>query len=233
MCVIFSILYIVLIKPACLVHRFAGYATRAGFQQSKTNSFLFIYHRGSVIAYLLFYVDDIILTASSLAFLHRVIALLHGEFAMTGLGSLTYFLGISAQRLSAGLFLSQSTYAKEILERAHMQKSNPYKTPVDIKSKLGANGDCVNDPSLYRSLAEPHLAALKRILRYVRVTIDHGIQLHVSSTYQLTVYIDADWAGCSVTCRSTSGYCVFLCDNLLLWSAKRQVIMSRSSPEAE
>ncbi|GJW10281.1 ribonuclease H-like domain-containing protein [Tanacetum coccineum] len=55
----------------------------------------------------------------------------------------------------------------------------------------------------------------KSILRYVRGTIDHGLQLHVSSTSQLTAYTDVDWAGCHVTRRSTSGYCVFLGDNLL------------------
>lgn len=80
---------------------------------------------------------------------------------------------------------------------------------------------------------EPHLAALKRIFCYVRGTIDHGLQLHVSSTSQLIAYTDADWAGCPVTRRSTSGYCVFLVDNLLSWYAKQQVTLSRSSAEAE
>ncbi|GKA56349.1 ribonuclease H-like domain-containing protein [Tanacetum coccineum] len=80
---------------------------------------------------------------------------------------------------------------------------------------------------------KPHLVALKRILWYVRGTLDHGLQLHVSTTTQLTAYTDADWAGCPVTRRSTSGYCVFLGDNLLSWSAKRQVTLSRSSVEAE
>ncbi|GJR79166.1 ribonuclease H-like domain-containing protein, partial [Tanacetum coccineum] len=46
-------------------------------------------------------------------------------------------------------------------------------------------------------------------------------------------YTDTDWAGCSVTRRSTSGYCVFLGDNLLSWSAKSQVTLSCSSVEAE
>ncbi|GJV47980.1 ribonuclease H-like domain-containing protein [Tanacetum coccineum] len=80
---------------------------------------------------------------------------------------------------------------------------------------------------------DPHFTALKRILRYVRGTLDYGLQLHVSSTTQLSAYTDADWVGCPVTRRSTSGYCVFLGDNLLSWSAKRQVTLYRFSAEAE
>ncbi|GKB39231.1 ribonuclease H-like domain-containing protein [Tanacetum coccineum] len=41
----------------------------------------------------------------------------------------------------------------EILERAHMVNCNPSRTPVDTESKLGADGDPVSDPTLYRSLA--------------------------------------------------------------------------------
>ncbi|GJX25503.1 ribonuclease H-like domain-containing protein, partial [Tanacetum coccineum] len=78
-----------------------------------------------------------------------------------------------------------------------------------------------------------HFTALKRILRYVHGTFDHGLQLHVSSTSQLTAFIDVDWASCPVTYQSTSGYYVFLGDNLLSWSAKRQVTLSCSSAEAE
>ncbi|GKE31540.1 ribonuclease H-like domain-containing protein [Tanacetum coccineum] len=199
--------------------------------------------------------------ATRVAFLQRIIASLHNEFAMKDIGSLNYFFGISAQRSTPGLFLSQSKFAEELLERAHMQNCNPCRNPVDTESKLGSDGDSVSDPTLYRSLAgalqyltftrpnlsyavqqvylymydprDPHFTALKRILRYVCGTLDYGLQLHVSSTTQLSAYTDVDWAGCPVTRRSTSGYCVFLGDNLLSWSAKRQVTLSRSSAEAE
>ncbi|GJV15186.1 ribonuclease H-like domain-containing protein [Tanacetum coccineum] len=80
---------------------------------------------------------------------------------------------------------------------------------------------------------EPRLAALKRILRYVQGTLDLGLHLYASSTTSLVGYTDADWAGCPSTRRSTSGYCIFLGDNLLSWFAKRQHTLSRSSVEAE
>ncbi|GJZ88270.1 ribonuclease H-like domain-containing protein [Tanacetum coccineum] len=55
---------------------------------------------------------------------------------------------------------------------------------------------------------EPHFAALKRILRYVRGTVDFGLQFYVSATTSLVGYTDADWTCCPSTRRSTSDYCV-------------------------
>ncbi|GJV67032.1 ribonuclease H-like domain-containing protein [Tanacetum coccineum] len=216
---------------------------------------------GTDTAHLLLYVDDIVLTTSFESLLQQIIRSLHQEFAMTDLGPLNFFLGISVTRDSSGLFLSQKKYAVEILERAHMVTCNPCRTPIDTESKLGSDGDPVSDLTLYRSLAgslqyltftrpdisyavqqgclhihdprEPYFSALKRILRYVRGTLDYGLQLFSSSTTDLVSYSDADWAGCPTTRRSTSGYCVFLGNNLLSWSSKRQPTLSRSSVEAE
>jgi hypothetical protein len=63
--------------------------------------------------------------------------------------------------------------------------------------------------------------------------VDLGLHIQRSSACDLAVYSDADWAGCPDTRRSTSGYAVFLGDNLVSWSSKRQHTVSRSSAEAE
>ena len=85
----------------------------------------------------------------------------------------------------------------------------------------------MHDPRL------PHYNHIKRVLRYLKGTLDHGLHINTSSPNSLTAYSDADWAGCPDTRRSTSGYCVFMGNNLLSWSSKRQITVSRSSAEAE
>ncbi|KAK4351557.1 hypothetical protein RND71_030870 [Anisodus tanguticus] len=78
-----------------------------------------------------------------------------------------------------------------------------------------------------------HMNALKHIIRYIRGTLDYVLHFYPSSTSTLVSYTYADWVGCSDTRRSTSGYCMFLGNNLVSWSAKRQSTLSRSIAEAE
>ncbi|GKA95166.1 ribonuclease H-like domain-containing protein [Tanacetum coccineum] len=183
--------------PRAWFQRFASYITRVGFHHSRCGSSLFIFHQRNDTAYLLLYVDDIVLTASSSDLLR--------------------------------MFLSQKKYEVEILERAGMVHCNPSRTPVDTESKLGTTGDVVFDPTLYRSLA-----CSLQYLTFTRPDISYVVQqLFSSSTTDLVAYSDADWAGCPTTRRSTSSYCVFLGNNLISWSAKRQLTLSRSSAEAE
>jgi hypothetical protein len=69
-----------------------------GFIPSASDVSLFVYKNGSQLAYLLLYVDDIILTTSSSELLHSITSRLRVEFAMTDLSDLSYFLGISVTR---------------------------------------------------------------------------------------------------------------------------------------
>lgn len=142
-----------------------------------------------------------------------------------------------------------------------MSSCKPSPTPVDHEPKLSPNFIPVyEDPSHYHSLVgalryliftrpnityvvqqvclfmhdlrEIHMHALKRIVRNIQGTLTHGLHLYPSSTSTLVSSTDADWGGCPDTRCSTSGNCVFLGDNLLPWSAKRQPTLSRSSVEA-
>ncbi|GJZ09494.1 ribonuclease H-like domain-containing protein [Tanacetum coccineum] len=167
---------------------------------------------GSQVAYLLLYVDDIILTASSTSLLQQLIDSLHREFDMTDLGALNYFLGISAVRHSTCLFLSQRKYALQLLERAHMVNCNPSRTPVDTESKLGLDGVPVQDPTMYRNLAGG-----LQYLTFTRSNLSYAVQ-------HICLYIHDPREPHLAALKR---------DNLLSWSAKRQHTLSRSSAEAE
>ncbi|GJV94603.1 ribonuclease H-like domain-containing protein [Tanacetum coccineum] len=127
--------------------------------------------KGTDTAYLLLYVDEIVLIASFERLLRHIIRSLHQEFFMTDLGALNYFLG-SLQ---------------------------------------------------YLTFTRPDISyAVQQIL-----------QLFSTSTTDLVAFLDADWAGCPTTKRSTSGYRVFLGKNILSWSSKHQPTLSRSSAKAK
>ncbi|GJR57564.1 ribonuclease H-like domain-containing protein [Tanacetum coccineum] len=224
-----------IVKPAKTVYM----QQPLGFQVPTHPDYVCLLQRhGTDIAYLLLYVDDNVLTASFEILLQRIIASLHQEFFMADLGSLNYFLGISVTRDSSGMFLSQRNYATEILKRAYMGGCNPSRTPVDTEFKPGDDGDPVSDPTFYRSL-EGSL----QYITFTRLDISYSVQQiclymhdpresYFSALKRILWYV-RDWAGCPITRRSTSGYCVFLGNNLLSWSSKHQLTLSRSSAEAE
>ena len=127
--------------------------TNIGFVNNISDSSLFIYCHGSDIAYILLYVDDIILTASSNILRQSIMTKLSFEFAIKDLGPLSYFLGIAVSRNSAGLFISQQKYAIEIIDEADMSQCKPTPTPITTSRKLCADvGSPYDDPTLYRSL---------------------------------------------------------------------------------
>jgi hypothetical protein len=140
--------------PRAWNQRFSAFISSIGFTTSKSDASLFVYKAGDDMAYLLLYVDDIIVTASSPALLQHVTSRLSSEFAMTDLGDLQHFLGISVTRDSSGMFLSQRQYVVELLQRAGMSECHPTATPVDAQTKLSSSeGTPVANPSEYRSLA--------------------------------------------------------------------------------
>ncbi|GKE59013.1 ribonuclease H-like domain-containing protein, partial [Tanacetum coccineum] len=189
--------------PRAWFQRFAGHATRAGFYYSRCDSSLFIYRQGSQVAYLLIYMDDIILTASCLALLQQIIGSLNNEFDMTDLGGLNYFLGISADRThtESKLGTKGAPVQNPTLYRS-LARELQYLTFTHLDFSYAVPQICLymHDPR------EPHLAALKRILLYVQGTLDLGLHLYASSTTSLIGYTDADWMGCPSTRSAEAEY---------------------------
>nr|GEU39691.1 ribonuclease H-like domain-containing protein [Tanacetum cinerariifolium] len=126
-------------------------------------------HRELDISYLLLYVDDIVLTASSSELLQRIICSLHQEFAMTDLGPLNYFLGVCVTCDSSGLFLSQ---------QKSLAGSLWYFTFTRPDISYAVQQVCLHmhDPR------KPHFSALKRILRYVQEAKYRGVANIVAET---------------------------------------------------
>ncbi|RVW29453.1 Retrovirus-related Pol polyprotein from transposon RE1 [Vitis vinifera] len=248
--------------PRAWFQRFSSFLLTLGFSSSRADTSLFVFHQQSSLIYLLLYVDDIIVTGNNPSLLDSFTRKLHSEFATKDLGSLSYFLGLEALPTPDGLFISQLKYARDILTRAQLLDSKHVHTPMVVSQHLTVDGSPFSNPTLYRSLVGAlqyltitlpdiahvvnsvsqflhaptidHFLAVKRILCYVKGTLHFGLTFRPSNIPSaLVAYSDADWAGCPDTHRSTSGYYIYLGNNLVSWSAKKQPTVSRSSCEFE
>jgi hypothetical protein len=132
---------------------FTTYLTTLGFIEAKSDTSLFIFHHGADTVYLLLYVDDIILTASSTELLCHTISALQWEFTMKDLGPLHHFLDITVEHRPDAMFLHQRTYMLDILKRAVMADCKPCTTPLNLQAKLAEDsGPPVEDASQFRSI---------------------------------------------------------------------------------
>lgn len=100
----------------CLYHALI----KLGFQNSKTDTSLFILHHEFSIISLLVYVDDVIITGNNNTLIQHIIRTLSSQFALKDLGMLTYFLDVEIKYFIAGIFLSQAKYTKDLLIKTKM-----------------------------------------------------------------------------------------------------------------
>jgi hypothetical protein len=189
---------------------------------------------------------------------------LKDDFALKDLCDLHYFLGIEVSRVSDSIYLSQSKYTSDLLQRAGMSTCKAAPTPLAASVKISAHeGEPLTSEEStkyhsivgalqYLTLTRPdisfsvnkvcqylhlptsiHWTAVKRILRFLKHTLGHGLHIRCSTSTMVSAFLDAVWAGCSDDRKSTCGFAVFLGPNLISWCAKKQKTMSRSSTEAE
>ncbi|KAM5580161.1 hypothetical protein ABKV19_009748 [Rosa sericea] len=247
--------------PRAWFQCFADYIEDLGFKESRADYSMFTYRHDGVFLILLIYVDDILLTGNNPSSINKLIHRLSSLFSMKDLGPIHYFLGIEATYHGSHLSLTQTKYVVDLLKHTNMHEVQPISSPATSGQKLSKHaGTCLSDPSEYRSvvgalqyltLTRPdisysvnqackfmqaptttHWTAVKRILRYLKATITHGL-LYKPGSLHLQAYSDADYAGDPDNRHSSGGYCVYLGPNLISWSSKTHKTVSRSSAEAE
>lgn len=151
---------------------------------------------------------------------------------------------------------------KKVLRKFNMEECKPTATPMNQKERFCKEDEAKRvDERLYKSLirclmyliatrpdimyamsllsrymhcaSEIHFQAAKRILRYVKGTIDYGIRFSQVKSFNLLGYSDSDWAGCVDDKRSTSGYCFTLGFSMFSLCYKKQEVIAQSTTEAE
>ncbi|XP_028102279.1 uncharacterized protein LOC114301525, partial [Camellia sinensis] len=83
------------------------------------------------------------------------------------------------------------------------------------------------------ALRSNHWAALAHILHYLRGTIFQGLLLSSTFSLDLVAYVDSDWTGDVIDCKSTFGFSMFLCDSWISWKSKKQSVVARSTTKVE
>ncbi|KAM1633571.1 hypothetical protein ACFXTN_010610 [Malus domestica] len=231
-----------------------------GFHGSQNDHSLFVKNDPTLV-FILVYVDDILVTGPDAQACQATISQLSALFPIKDLGPLHYFLGIEVKRSSCGIFISQTKYILDLLQKSKMDGAKPCATPLSTSS-MDHESPLLSDPTEYRSLVgglqyltwsrpdlsfavnlvcqfmhqprESHLQTVKRILRYLKGTLELGLWFSKTATpLRINAFSDADWADCHLDRRSTCGFCIFLGNSLLSWSAKKQPTVARSSTEAE
>ncbi|XP_040968059.1 uncharacterized mitochondrial protein AtMg00810 [Gossypium hirsutum] len=235
---------------------------KLGFSASKADPSLFLRTSSTGQVYLMAYVYDIVLTGSSNAEIDSVVQQLQDRFALKDMGRLIFFLGIEVKYTPQGLLLSQRKYIQELLHKTGMTDAAATPTPMVGTLKLVASDDsqpfaygylyrstvgmlqylcitrpdlsfCVNKLSQYmNSPSDTHWRGVKRVLRYLSGTMEHGLLLSDGS-FQLVGYSDADWASSVEDRRSTTGYVIYLGANPIAWCSKKQAVVSKSYSEAK
>nr|GEY61140.1 integrase, catalytic core [Tanacetum cinerariifolium] len=161
---------------------------------------------------ILIYMDDVIIVGDNSEKIQQIKQQLEDEFSIKNLGPLKYFLGIEVAKTSDRL----------VGRLLYLQATRP-----DVTYAVNILSQFVSDPR------QNHLEAAKRVLRYLKGTSGQGILLSREGPTTLTAYCDSDWLGYPFTRRSRTGCLLLFSGGPISWKTKKQLVVSRSSAEAE
>ena len=245
--------------PRAWYNKGDSYLTRQGFRRSVNEATLYVkVGENSKQVILSLYVDDMLVTGNDPQMLQNFKIEMEKMFEMSDLGYMHYFLGMEIHQEHNGIFLSQRKYAQDILKKFKMDTCKAVSTPFTLNLKLLKNdGDRLSTPTSFRSLvgsllyltasrpdlmfpasmlsrymtspSEVHFGVAKRVLRYLKGTLDFGIWFESTGYLKLVGYCDSDWAGCVDDSKSTSSYVFSLGSEIFSWNSKKQEVVARRS----
>uniref|UniRef100_A0AAV1UHT0 Reverse transcriptase Ty1/copia-type domain-containing protein n=1 Tax=Peronospora matthiolae TaxID=2874970 RepID=A0AAV1UHT0_9STRA len=217
----------------------------------------------AIVFFVLVYVDDVLVTGSSLEMIARTKNDLKTRFEMTDSGKCAFVLGIELLDGEDGsVTMCQRRYVDDVLKRFGMDECKAVASPVDVSSRLVPSNSASKVDVPFREAVgalmhlttatrpdiayavsfvsrfmekpqEEHWVAVKRIFRYLQGTKMHGICYKPSAKIDFRGYSDADWAGDLADRKSTSGYVFMLLGAPVSWGSKKQPSVSLSTSEAE
>jgi hypothetical protein len=224
--------------------RLKAFLLDKSFRMGFIDKTLFLLKQGTDILLVQIYMDDIIFGGSSHTLVTKFSNTMSSEFEMSMMGELTFFLGLQIKQTREGMFVHQGKYTKDMLKKFDMGEAKPLSIPMSTTMALDEDkeGEAVDQKEyrsmigslLYLTVMRPdiqftvclcarfqssshtsHRQAVKRILRYLRFTPEFGLWFLTSSSLSLCGYSDANYAGCHVERKSTSGSCQFLGSSLV------------------
>lgn len=246
----------------CWNIKFKTFIEEFGFVATESDPCVFISSKSDDIVILAIYVDDGLIMGNNERDIDAVIEHLQKKFEVKTM-ELGCFLGIEIKQMNNGsIFIHQAAYAHKVLSKFEMNECKPVTVPADPNQVLHNFNDSEQASYPYRQLVGSllylamatrpdiafaisnvsrylerpttvHITAAKRILKYIKGTIDHGILYKNECDNKIIGYSDADYAGCLETRRSTTGFAFLIAGGVVSWCSKRQNSVSMSTTESE
>jgi hypothetical protein len=236
---------------------------RMGFEQRLHEAVVYRRGNGGNVLLVGVYVDDLVIIGTKDAEVATFKEEMKATFQMSDMGPLSFYLGIEVHHDDSGITLWQTAYAKRVVELAGLTDCNPALTLMEERPKLSRDSTAEEvDATQYRRLvgslhylahirpdlafsvvyvswflqrpATEHQQTVKRIIRYVAGTLDHGLYYpRCPGAAHFIRYSDSDHTGDIDTSKCTSGIIFFLGKCLVSWQSVKQQVIALSSCEAE
>ncbi|GKF20964.1 retrovirus-related pol polyprotein from transposon TNT 1-94 [Tanacetum coccineum] len=202
--------------PRAWYDELSNFLVSKGFSKGSIDPILFITRKGEDILLVKIYVDDIIFSSTDPKLSKKFEKLMHSNFEMSMMGELKFFLGIQIHQSPRGIVINQAKYAQKILIKHGMTSCDIIGTPMATNHLDADLSEIPVDQTKYHSMVgalmyltasrpdivhatcycaryqarptEKHLTVVKRIISYLRNTINMGLWYPKEIGFELTAF---------------------------------------------